>query len=288
MRILSTGKIQTLGLALVIVVLISAAAVGGSDESTRSNHNSDQGRIGVAILDVDGKSRNVLHGDERFAMCSTFKFLALAGVMHSVDCGEDKLDRFVKYGQSDILTWAPVTKQHLREGGMSLESLCFAAVAYSDNTAGNLLLRTLGGPAGLTAYVRSLGDNVTRFDRTEPDLNNVVAGDARDTTTPMAMLRDMQKVLLGNTLSAPAREKLQSWMVQNTTGDAMIRAAVPKEWRVGDKTGGNETGNSNDIGIIWRPDGRLILLSIYVDFPGEPVNRRAKMIADVTRELIAP
>lgn len=171
---------------------------------------------------------------------------------------------------------------------MTLEALCFAAIAYSDNTAANLLLQTLGGPAGLTAYARSLGDDITRLDRTEPELNNVVRGEERDTTSPMAMLRDMQTILLGDALSVSMREKLESWMIQNTTGDAMIRAGVPRDWRVGDKTAQNQTGNSNDIAIIRRPDGRAVLLCIYADAPGAPVESRAKMIADITHELLWP
>jgi beta-lactamase class A len=270
------------------ILISSLPALGVDLELTKPLEASTVGtRIGVAILDVDGKSRNVLHGDERFAMCSTFKFLAVAAVLHRVDRGEDKLDRLIKYGESDILAWAPVTKQHLREGGMTLEALCFAAIAYSNNTAGNLLLQTLGGPAEVSAYARSLGYDMTRLDRTEPDLNNVAPGDPRDTTTPLAMLRDMQKILLGDALSVRSRERLESWLIQNTTGLAMIRAGVPKEWRVGDKTGRNETGNSNDIAIIWRPDGRRVLLCIYVDVPGESAERRAKIIADVTRALVA-
>lgn len=169
-----------------------------------------------------------------------------------------------------------------------MEALCFAAIAYSDNTAANPLLQTLSGPAGLTAYARSLGDIVTRLDRTEPELNDVARGEAHDTTSPAAMLLDMQKILLGDALSVSMREKLESWMIQNATGDAMIRAGVPRDWRVGDKTGQNQMGNSNDIAIIRLPDRRAILLCIYIDAPGESAERRAKMIADVTHELISP
>jgi beta-lactamase class A len=277
---------RLLGLAVIAAAILSSRIVVVSNTTSSAGVSSESVRIGIAMLDLDGKSRKVSRADERFAMCSTFKFLAVAAVLQRVDRGEDKLDRFIKYSERDILAWAPVTKRHLSEGGMTLEALCFAAIAYSDNTAGNLLLQTLGGPPGVTAYARSLGDDITRLDRTEPELNNVGHGEARDTTSPMAMLHDMQKILLGDALSASMREKLESWMVQNTTGDAMIRGSVPSGWRVGDKTGQNQTGNSNDIAIIRRPDGRAVLLCIYVDAPGEPTERRAEIVADVTHELI--
>jgi beta-lactamase class A len=282
------GQKRLFGLAVITAGILSSGTVVVADATPSASVSNDSYRVGIAMLDPDGQSRKVRHSDERFAMCSTFKFLAVAAVLQRVDRGEDKLDRFIKYGERDILAWAPVTKQRLGEGGMTLEALCFAAIAYSDNTAANLLLQTLGGPAGLTAYARSLGDDITRLDRTEPELNNVARGDVRDTTSPMAMLHHMQKILLGNALSVSMREKLESWMIQNTTGDAMIRAGVPRDWRVGDKTGQNQTGNSNDIAIIRRPDGRAVLLCIYVDAPGESAERRAKTIAYLTHELMWP
>jgi beta-lactamase class A len=244
-------------------------------------------RVGVAMLDVDGKIKNMQRSDERFAMCSTFKFLAVAAVLHRVDRGEEKPDRFVEYGEADILAWAPVTKQHLREGGMTLEALCFAAIAYSDNTAANLLLQSLGGPGGVTAYARSLDDAITRLDRKEPELNIVIAGDPRDTTTPAAILRDMQKILLSDALSSSSRDKLESWLAQNTTGDAMIRSVVPKNWHVGDKTGRNDAANMNDIAIIRKPDGRPLLLCIFVQAPGQPDDVRAKLITDESRRALS-
>ncbi len=236
----------------------------------------------------EGTPQIVRRGEERFPMCSTFKFLAVAAVLHRVEEGKEKLDRVIAYGQGDLLEWAPITKQHVHEGGMKLEDLCFAAIAHSDNTAANLLLRTMGGPSGVTVYARSLGDTVTRLDRMEPDLNNFMKGDERDTTTPTAMLRDMQKILLGNALSSRSREKLEGWMSQNTTGDAMIRAGAPKGWRIADKTGSNRNSNSNDIAIVRPPSGPPLLLAIFVDHSDSSSEERAKIIATIATELLAP
>src|SRR6516165_4755747 len=192
------------GAAMALALMVAVADAADAIQSPQPS--GDRVRIGSAVLNFDKTIGGMVHADERFAMCSTFKFLAVAAVLQRVDRAEDKLDRFIKYGERDILAWAPVTKRHLEEGGMTLEALCFAAIAYSDNTAANLLLQTLGGPAGLTAYARSLGDDITRLDRAEPELNNVARGEERDTTSPMAMLHDMQKILLGDALSVPMRE----------------------------------------------------------------------------------
>src|SRR5262245_63018259 len=171
-------------------------------EDTGKNHFEDRilsieqrtgARIGLSALDTGSGKRLDHRSEDRFPMCSTFKFLAAAAVLKRVDDGQEKLDRFVSYSKKDILEYAPVTKAHLNDGGMTLGALCAAAIEQSDNTAGNLLLDTIGGPGGLTNFARSIGDGMTRLDRKEPDLNSVGPGDKRDTTTPAAMCADMQR-----------------------------------------------------------------------------------------------
>jgi beta-lactamase class A len=150
------------------------------------------GRIGVTALATGSGKRLDHRSEKRFPMCSTFKFLAAAAVLKRVDEGKENLQRFVRYCAKDILEYAPVAKAHLKDGGMTLGALCAAAIEQSDNTAGNLLLDAIGGPSGLTNFARKLGDNVTRLDRKEPELNSAIPGDERDTTTPAAMCSDMQ------------------------------------------------------------------------------------------------
>jgi beta-lactamase class A len=219
-------------------------------------------------------------------MCSTFKFLAVAAVLKRVDDGQEKLDRFVTYGPKDILEYAPVTKEHLKDGGMALGALCAAAVEQSDNTAGNLLLDTIGGPGGLTDFVRNIGDEKTRLDRKEPELNSATPDDERDTTTPAAMCADMQRLLLGNVLSESSRRQLEDWLRQNETGALMIRAGVPKTWIVGDKTGRCGNGATNDVAII-RPPGRApILIAIYLIGSTSAADDRAPIVAEAARVVV--
>src|SRR5213076_3365780 len=184
------------------------------------------GRIGVAGLDTSSGKRIDYRAEERFPLCSTFKFLAAAAVLKRVDEKKDKLDRFVSYDAKDILEYAPVTKAHLGNGGMTLDALCAAAIEQSDNTGGNLLLEAIGGPVGLTNFARDLGDNMTRLDRKELELNSAGPGDERDTTTPASMLAEMHQLLLENGLSASSRQQLEAWLRANETGSAMIRAGV--------------------------------------------------------------
>ncbi len=217
-------------------------------------------------------------------MCSTFKFLLVSAILSRVDAHQETLDRFIHYTKTDLLDYAPITKAHLAEGGMTLSALCAAAIEYSDNTAANLLLAALGGPAHVTRFARSLGDSVTRLDRNEPALNTAIPGDPRDTTSPSAMLHDMKKVLLEDrTLSSDSRQRLEAWMIANTTGAGSLRAGLPSAWRIGDKTGSGRNGATNDIAICWPPNRPPILVTAYFVGSSAADNDRHAAIADVGR-----
>src|SRR6185312_8998014 len=153
------------------------------------------GRLGVFVRDSGTGAALAHRARERFPLCSTFKVLAAAAVLKQVDDGKATLDQAIAYGQADLLDYAPETKKHVAEGHMSLGDLCAAAIQWSDNTAGNLILKQIGGPAGFTHYAHSIGDKITRLDRTEPTLNTAIPGDPRDTTTPEAIVRTLQTVL---------------------------------------------------------------------------------------------
>lgn len=241
------------------------------------------GRLGVAALDTGNGQRLQRRAKERFPMCSTFKVLAAAAVLHRVDSNQEQLDRVIPYTEADLLEHAPITKEHVKEGGMTLSALCTAAIEYSDNTAANLLLKTIGGPEGLTRYARSLDDKQTRLDRFEPDLNSAARGDERDTTTPAAMAANLRRLLLGDALSQQSRDLLDSWLVANKTGSDLIRAGLPGDWKVGDKTGRGENGAINDVAIIRPPGKSPILLAIY--FVGSAASSKARQaaVAEVAR-----
>jgi beta-lactamase class A len=217
------------------------------------------GRLGVAAFAADGGWRLSHREGERFPMCSTFKAMAVAAAMARVDRGAERLDRFVPYGERDLLAYAPVARQRLADGGMRLGELCAAALEWSDNSAANLVLAAIGGPPGWTGFVRSLGDGSSRLDRSEPALNSALPGDVRDTTTPRAMAEDLRLVLLGKVLSPASRARLAGWMAECQTGKARLRAGLPAAWRIADKTGGGAHGTANDIAVAWAPAGPIVV-----------------------------
>lgn len=216
-------------------------------------------RIGLAAIDT-GSGRTILHREsERFLFCSTWKFLVVAALLARVDKGEENLGRTVHFLKSDLVPYAPVTGRHL-ENGMTVAALCEAAITVSDNAAANLLLMAVGGFAGLNGFIRSLGDKMTALNRNEPAVN-IPDGD-EDTTTPQAMMGDMKTILLGNVLKPGSRKKLLDWLIANTTGGSMLRAGMPANWTVGDKTGHGDNA-ANDIAIVMPPGRKPILIAAY-------------------------
>jgi beta-lactamase class A len=241
----------------------------------------ERGRLGVFVRDT-GTGATIEHrADERFPTCSTFKLLAAAATLKRVDEGAQRLDRTIAFGTSDLLDYAPIAKAHVAQGGMTLADLCAAAIDWSDNTAANLVLQTIGGPAGFTQFARSLGDNVTRLDRNEPSLNESLPGDERDTTSPRAMAEDMRKVLLGDALSDSSRRQLQTWLINDKVGDKRLRAGLPPSWRIGDKTGSGDRGSTNTIAILWPPERAPIIATVYYTESSAPMDARNEIHKEI-------
>lgn len=241
------------------------------------------GRLGVAVLDTGSGRRMAHRADERFPMCSTFKFLAAACVLSRVDRKEESLDRRIVFTQSDLVTYSPAAEKRVGGEGMTIAEICEAAVMLSDNTAGNLLLASFGGPAGLTAFARSIGDGMSRLDRIETVLNEAAPGDPRDTTTPVSMLHNLNELVLEPTLSDTSRAHLTAWLVGNKTGDKRLRAGFPAGWRIGDKTGSGENGTANDIAVVWPANRAPVIVTAYLTGSRASAEERNTVIAEVAR-----
>lgn len=253
----------------------------GVGRALRALERRHDARLGLHVVDT-GTGRTVAHrADERFPYCSTFKALAAAAVLGRHSRAE--LDVLVPYTAADLVDGSPVTSQHVGTG-MTLREICDAAVRFSDNTAGNLLFRDLGGPAGLQRALRRLGDRTTRVDRIETALGTAVPGDPRDTSTPRALAADLRRVVLGRALPADRRAILTDLLVRNTTGDKTVRAGLDPSWTVGDKTGtGLAYGVRNDIAVTWPP-GRAPIVIAALSRRSRPDDAPIDaLLADATR-----
>ena len=264
---------------LTALALVPARPARAAVDALAALEARSGGRLGVFALDTSS-GRSLAHrADERFLMCSTTKLAAVAAVLARVDAASERLDRRVPYTAPDIAVgYSPETKAHLSEGGMTLEGLCRAAIVHSDNGAANLIFASLGGPDAVTRFVRGLGDEASRFDRTEPSLNR--PDGERDTTTPRAFAGLTRTLLLGGALGPASRARLDGWMVACETGFKRIRAGVPEGWTVGDKTG--TAGPVADDVALLRPPGRApIVVAAYCEAPGLTDAEREAVLREV-------
>lgn len=240
------------------------------------------GRLGVALIDTADGSQILYRGDERFAMCSTSKVMAAAAVLKQSESQHDLLNQRIEIKKGDLTNYNPIAEKHVG-GSMSLSELSAAALQYSDNVAMNKLIAQLGGPQGVTAFARKIGDETFRLDRTEPTLNTAIPGDPRDTTSPRAMAQTLRNLTLGKALGDAQRAQLVTWMKGNTTGTASIQAGLPASWVVGDKTGSGDYGTTNDIAVIWPTDRAPLVLVTYFTQPQPEAESRRDVLASAAK-----
>jgi beta-lactamase class A len=243
-------------------------------------------RLGVYAVATRTGAEVAYRADERFAFCSTFKALAAAAVLHGNPIGH--LDRRITYTRADVNSISPITKDRVATG-MTIRELCDAAIRHSDGTAGNLLMRDVGGPARLTAYLRGLGDAVSRMDDYEPELNRIRPGDPRDTTSPRAIAADLRAIVLGDALEPGRRALVRGWLERSATsvGAERIKAGLPRGWRTASKTGTGDYGRANDIAVVWPPQGAPLVVAVMSDRPGYGTPPRNAVIAEATELVVS-
>lgn len=225
-------------------------------EALARRHNA---QIGLYAVNLDTQRSLGYRDSEMFAMCSTFKAYAAAAVLQRVQQGRLTLSDTVPIEAADIRPHSPVTEPRVGTS-MTLAELCQAALQQSDNAAANGLLRTLGGPPAITEFARGIGDDRSRLDRWEVELNSAVPGDPRDTSTPRALGSGYRAVLTGDVLEPTVRQQLLDWMLGNQTSS--MRAGLPPGYTSADKTGSGDYGTTNDVGVVYGPAGQRMLLAI--------------------------
>lgn len=245
------------------------------------------GRIGVYAIDTGSGQTFAYRAEERFPLCSSFKGFLAGAILLKSQQQKGLLDERIRYEHRTLEEHSPMTEKN-KSTGMTVAELSAAAVQYSDNGATNLLLEKFtDGPEGLTSFMRSIGDHAFRLDRWEPELNRVIPGDERDTSTPNAVANSLQKLVFGHVLEEPQRQQLQAWLKGSTTGAKRIRAGVPADWRVGDKTGTcGVYGAANDYAVIWPKHHSPLILAVYTARPHEDATHSDTVIAEAARLAI--
>lgn len=276
--------------AFLLLTMIPPAMAAATSELTAFLQQQEQrlnARIGMAVVNAQGKTVFGYRQDERFPLTSTFKTLACAALLERLQRSGGSLDEQVTIPREALLDYAPITKNYLAPARISLDTLCAAAVSYSDNTAGNRILAYLGGPDAVTQFMRDLGDNVTRLDRTEPTLNEATPGDVRDTSSPQSMAVGLQKILRSDTLTPANRATLDNWMRNDKVGDALLRAALPKNWTIADKTGAGGYGSRAIIAAVYPPERQPFYVAIYITQTEATLQTANAVIAETGKRLFA-
>lgn len=272
-----------------LILTVAASIAFGQAESLTDVIRAIEGkldaRIGVAVNILASDMSWEYRSDERFPLSSTFKPIACAALLHRVDAGQDNLERKVYYAEEELVTYSPVTQNRWGPAGMTLSELCEATITVSDNTAGNLILEAIGGPAAVTGFARVAGDELTRLDRWETALNEAIPGDVRDTTTPAAMAYLLETLLFGDLLTLDSRNRLKHWLQGNKVGDALLRAGIPRDWEIGDKTGAGGYGSRSVAAVMWPPNGDPVIATIYITETDSSFEERNAAIADIGRAI---
>lgn len=288
-RGLISSQVLLLGISLATMYSAFADILPHDDlmAQLRSLESTSATHIGVYAMNSANNQKLEFNAEKRFPFCSTAKFITVAAILKNSESNPDYLQQQIKFTHYDVQTsgYSPITANHVTNG-MTIAELSFAALAYSDNTAMNLLIASLGGIAQVNNYARTLNDSTFRLDRPEPRLNTAIPHDLRDTATPQAMGRDIQQLLLGNALNATSRDKLAKWMIANTTGAKRIRAGVPQGWVVAEKTGSGDYGTANDIGVIYPNKCKPLVMSIYTTSDKKEAKYQDEVVAKVTKLVL--
>lgn len=268
-----------------LVVCSSATYAAKLNEDLASIEEHISGRLGVSVWDTQTDEKWDYRGDERFPMMSTFKTLACATMLKDMD--SEKLDKnaTAKVEERNMVVWSPVMD---RMAGQTtrIEHACEAAMLMSDNTAANIVLRSIGGPHGVTRFLRSIGDKATRLDRFEPRLNEAKPGDNQDTTTPNAMVNTLHTLLEGDALSYESRIQLKIWMQDNKVSDSLMRSVLPKGWSIADRSGAGGFGSRGITAMIWKENHKPVYISIYITETDLSLQARDQVIAQISQLVL--
>ncbi|MBA4798967.1 MAG: class A beta-lactamase [Rhizobiales bacterium] len=276
---IATG-IRILLLPLIVLAALPSFAEAGPEEIVASAKRVEQKldmRVGFTVIDTGDGTVTGYRQNERFAMASTFKALACAAALSR---GEAVLAKKTTIRQADLLPHSPVTEKRVGTS-INTRDLCEMTLRTSDNAAANAVLKALGGPAEVTGFLRQIGDETTRLDRYEPELNEARPGDPRDTTTPQAMAETLRRLLLQDVLDPQARDRLEEWMAANAVADGLLRSRLPEGWQIADRSGAGGHGTRGVVALVRPPEGAPLVIAIYMDGTKHPLKVRDAAIAEI-------
>ncbi|MFD2178233.1 class A beta-lactamase [Veronia pacifica] len=273
-------------IGLTLGAVANSVTAAGLSDTIKKVEQQTKGRVGVAVWDSRDNSWWNYRGSERFPMMSTFKTLLCAKALHDIESGSLSSDASERIESKNLIPWSPITEQRVGQS-MTVIEACEATMLTSDNTAANLALNLTGGPSALTAFLIKQSDSTTNLTRFEPDLNTAIPGENRDTTSPEAMLRTLQKILLGNALTRKHRAQILMWMKNNRVSDPLLRSVLPAGWQIADRSGAGGYGSRGVTALVWPNSDRKLMVSIYLTETKLDLTKRNKVLAEIGKAVFS-
>jgi beta-lactamase class A len=281
------------------------------------------GTVGVAAIHLESGRRVTLNNGERYPMASTFKVPVAVQLLTLVDEGKLRLDQMIELQTSDLSPGSGTLSDLFNKPGvaLSVRNLLELMLLISDNSATDVCLRLAGGGEAVTARMRALGIegiNVNRPTRAliadwlgiqnlppqnehtpegfrklaqavTPEQNKAADqkfnSDPRDTSTPEAMARLLERIFKKDCLKPASAELLYDIMRRCRTGEARLKGLLPKGTEVAHKTG-SIGGTANDVGIITLPDNAgHVAIAVFVKAATKDMAERERAIAEVARAV---
>ena len=316
---------------LCFVVALVAPAMAADVSGTRLHESlarladeAKPGTLGITVIDLDSHARIRIDADRAYPMMSVFKAPVAATVLAQIDEGKIRPDQEVTIDRGDVVGGAavPSVGAHFKGGSMrfTVDRLLVAAVSESDNTAVDALIRLVGGPQAVTAYLRKHGIDGMRVDLDEAGVGRIFEGtdpgqtipeeetevarlarqrrgvqafmaDPRNRTTPDAAADFLEKLWKGQLLSEGSTKRLLALMYDQTVPNRM-RAGLPAGLRFADKCGTSYTLEGvtaafNDIGIVTWPDGHTVIVAAFLTGSQANAQARNRLFADIARAVAA-
>lgn len=271
-----------LGIAFYGVISLSAVASSNLQDIVKQQEQQIKADIGVALLAEDGKILFNYQGERSFPLNSTHKAFTCAMILEQVDQHQLVLSQKILISPEERVNYSPIT-QHKTE--LDLATLCSASVSYSDNTAANLIIKQLGGPQAISDNIKERGFRYTHLNRLEPNLNKDNLTKRLDLTTPIEAAQLLRQFVLGDWLSLHSKRQLTQWLLDDQVADELLRATLPKDWKIGDKTGAGSNGSRSIISVFWSPSGKTYVLAIYLTNTQATISQRNKAIAEIGRAV---
>jgi len=283
---------------------------------------SGGGIVGVCALHLESGRKIDFNARERFPMASVYKIPIAVQLLSRVDRGEIKIDQMIELEPSDLHPGSGMLTPFLHKPGviLSVRNLLELMLVISDNSATDVLLRLAGGPEAVTKRMRAIG--IEDMDINRPTINLLAdaAGyalppekertpellkkiaeattaetrkaaaarfeaDPRDTSSPEAMVRLLERIYRGDILKPESRALLLETMERCQTGKARLKGFLPPETVIANKTGTMDR-ITNDAGIITLPyNAGHVVMAVFVKSSEKEMAERERAMAQITRSV---